>query len=412
MYHLTPLLLLSLLFLPSCISRKRGKPKPVVTLEDPSWDAVKSRANKALLRLKEHRALFSDEDVAEVCLYRELRELDLSHTQVTSQGLHCLGTLRHLEYLNLQGTEIGDDAFVHLATLPNLTILDLSHTAIRGWRIHTLLALSRLERLYLSHTPLSRRAVRTLSRFKRLKRLSLRGVPHPLDLSFLKGLNLTHLDLAETTILPHTLKHLWTQRGLEGLNLSAVRLSGRAPCPRGAVRCVQVDVPFKGIAALTALQELYVVSLGVGDDWSPALQHLKSLKHLDLSGNPLTEVAFASLSGHTALRSLYFSGEALLRPGGLVQELVFQKSIFAEEKGQEMVWPRNLEELVLTTTDLGDHSLRGVERLTVLRRLEITQTRVTKAGVDRFRSNRPNCEVLWFPTKVVAPPPKHPTPGF
>jgi Leucine Rich Repeat (LRR) protein len=60
----------------------------------------------------------------------ELRELDLSFSDIAGLSLRDLGPLAKLRLLSLASTPIGDDAVSSMALFPKLESLDLSHTGI------------------------------------------------------------------------------------------------------------------------------------------------------------------------------------------------------------------------------------------------------------------------------------------
>ena len=63
----------------------------------------------------------------------QLRELDLSDTKVTDEGLAVLAELPHLEELRLARTAITDAGFQkHLSGKTSLRKLDLTGTKVKG----------------------------------------------------------------------------------------------------------------------------------------------------------------------------------------------------------------------------------------------------------------------------------------
>jgi len=60
----------------------------------------------------------------------QIRELDLSHTRITDEGLRALPPLSELLYLNLSETSITLDGLDHLRTLPVLDVLGLEQCQI------------------------------------------------------------------------------------------------------------------------------------------------------------------------------------------------------------------------------------------------------------------------------------------
>jgi Leucine-rich repeat (LRR) protein len=69
----------------------------------------------------------------------ELRELNLSGTQISARGLEKLSRLAKLEKLDLHGAKrIGDDAIAHLKALPRLRWVDLKDTGVTSAGSETL----------------------------------------------------------------------------------------------------------------------------------------------------------------------------------------------------------------------------------------------------------------------------------
>jgi Leucine-rich repeat (LRR) protein len=90
----------------------------------------------------------------------KLRQLDLSGSAITPNGLKTLANLRDLRRLSLWNVNgIDDTAAPYLEALGNLTSLDLSNTAIGDETLARLGKLSDLRRLYVSETKVTEEGV-------------------------------------------------------------------------------------------------------------------------------------------------------------------------------------------------------------------------------------------------------------
>ena len=82
----------------------------------------------------------TDADLEVLHGFAELRELDLSDTQVTDEGLHAIEACDKLEVLKLAGTAVTDEGFrEHVLPIETLILLDIRRTEIskkagREWK--------------------------------------------------------------------------------------------------------------------------------------------------------------------------------------------------------------------------------------------------------------------------------------
>ncbi len=99
----------------------------------------------------------TDLGLARLSKLEKLRQLDLSGSAITSNGLKALANLRDLRRLSLWNVKgIDDTAAPYLEALGNLTSLDLSNTAIGDETLARLARLSDLRRLYVNETNVTR----------------------------------------------------------------------------------------------------------------------------------------------------------------------------------------------------------------------------------------------------------------
>lgn len=76
------------------------------------------------------RTAVTDEGLAALGRFQNLRRLDLAHTRVTAGGLKHLTSLARLETLNLVGTATNDEAWASLRQLPGLLRIHTYGTAM------------------------------------------------------------------------------------------------------------------------------------------------------------------------------------------------------------------------------------------------------------------------------------------
>jgi len=204
----------------------------------------------------------------------ELRELDITYTQLTSDAYDRIGRVKGLRSLSLCETKTTD---ADLARLKGLT---------------------GLERLYVGSVPPNPRitdaGMARLAGMTRLKNLELQsaGVSDA-GLAHLEGLvNLEFVNLLTCQrVKGPGLVHLQKLPRLHILDLRGTQVD---------------DAGLANLAGMTQLQ-----SLGAGHRITDAgIQHiatLTGLSWLDLSGSPITEKGLESLRGLTALGGLYLN---------------------------------------------------------------------------------------------------------
>ncbi|ORY95517.1 hypothetical protein BCR43DRAFT_493116 [Syncephalastrum racemosum] len=165
--------------------------------------------------------------------YAELPLVHLDLTgflQVTDVGVQSIARMHHLQYLSLGGTKVTDAGVALLAALTDLRKLYLDRTAVSDAGLVELSGLTKLDTLSLSRTQVGNvglinlgdgehtaytRHLRTLN-LAQCALVSDRGVR-----GLAGAINLSHLNLDQTGVSKHCLRHL------EGLkNLKPVRLLG------------------------------------------------------------------------------------------------------------------------------------------------------------------------------------------
>jgi hypothetical protein len=243
------------------------------------------------------------------------------------------------------------------------------------------------------------------------------------DLARLAGFpGLRRLDLALTRITDHGLLRLRELRGVRELDLSYAELvtdEGMAavknwPLERLSVRGTRVtDTTLALLAGIRTLAALDVGFAQITDTGVEQLAVLANLKELALGGNKLTERALQVLPVFRGLTRLDLSGRQRT-DSGLWSVSVTDLGIEPVSRLAELrelglagaqVSARGLERLTalerLERLDLhgarrvGDDGAAALGALRTLRWVDLKDTGVGRAGVERLRSARPGATVLW-----------------
>jgi len=103
------------------------------------YSVIEKKANVVVLQMANEDV--TDETMKYVSAARQLRELDISFSQVGDAGIAVLDELPNLQRLHLQQTRITDEGFQkHLANHPTLTELNLMGTKVSPELIQTWMA--------------------------------------------------------------------------------------------------------------------------------------------------------------------------------------------------------------------------------------------------------------------------------
>jgi serine/threonine protein kinase/Leucine-rich repeat (LRR) protein len=265
-----------------------------------------------------------------------LRSLDLSNAPIGDGQLASLRFLDRLESLVLAGTNVSDHGLSQLRELRSLQSLDARQTDIGGAGLNELQTLS-------------------------LRRLLL-GIPRhtTIDLTSIHQLDkLRHLELSEIplkALLDGLAKPL---SGLEGL--ACARASGD---------------DLAKLVSWESLVELKLAGSSLRDEDLDILSRLANLSALDLSHTGINGETLSKLHG-LPLRLLKLNGNPLTG-GGVLNLPGF----------------RQLEELELRGTAADNASLAALSRIKSLKRLDVTDAWTTPTTRAKFRSFRPDCELL------------------
>lgn len=131
----------------------------------------KLRSLTTLKQLYLSHCQISDHGLAALTALPNLRRLDLRGTKVTDSGLHRLKSAKSMEWLGLASTQITDDGIANLQTMQKLKWLVLDHTPITDAAVAHLEKISDLKTISVRDTRLSPVGLRRLK--KSLPRLSI-----------------------------------------------------------------------------------------------------------------------------------------------------------------------------------------------------------------------------------------------
>jgi hypothetical protein len=201
--------------------------------------------------------------------------------------------------------------------------LDLSATCVTGDGLPRLKGLDRLESLDLGTIPLDDAGLARLAPVTGLKRLKIAGYHGELmgpGLSHLARLKrLSELVIGGFALNDMTLSHLQRVDSLESLTVVSGKIAGpglaalkRLPRLRSLnLKGLMIDDDGAAyIAALTNLEALDLGGSAVGDAGAAHLAKLTRLRKLDLSRTRVTEKGVALFDGHRGLVELDYSGTA------------------------------------------------------------------------------------------------------
>lgn len=207
-------------------------------------------------------------DISPLSIFKELKVLDLSGTNISTKTLQSVITFSNLRELYLEATTIGNNAFNNISSLTELRKLDISHTRITDNIIDSIKVLSKLEWLDISQTMTS----------------SVSGIE---NLS-----KLTALNISSTWIGNKGMDSIIQLASLQSLDISKSWISN-----------------IQKIDNLSKLVELSVASTSISGNGIDVLNKLNNLKKLDLSYSRINDFGLSKLQQSTNhLEWLNFEG--------------------------------------------------------------------------------------------------------
>jgi internalin A len=317
---------------------------------------------KGLKRLDLSFTYVSDAGIERLQQLQQLEELTLDTTEsITDAAASYLRANKHLRTLVLRGTDITDVGMPYLAALTGLKSLDLSHTMVGDVGLESLPALSELEELDLGGTRITGINLNFLKLLPKLKKLSFNGIQRRNAGACWTPL-VTDLDINTISLLS----------GLEDLNLGVGVSLGKTGVPVGAGNC-------------RVTGGIQLTDLGVAK-----LAKLTKLRRLDISGAKITPGGLKVLERLPQLERLSLWNCTALDDSAAAEFAAFPK----------------LTTLDLSYTSAGDATLKSLAALPDLSLLYLTDTKVTPAGVESFRKQRPASFVSWAKRPEPIPRPQ------
>jgi hypothetical protein len=252
---------------------------------------------------------FADAELAHLKPLDRLQSLSLRHCDTfTEESLAFLEGFHQLRELDLQGTPVRDAGLVHLRGLDQLEELDLSHTAITDAGLANLESFSRLRKLDLGinydRAQVGDAGVARLSGLNQLEELSLSGTKvGDAGVARLAGLHrLKRLDLYATKVGDAGLVGLSQLRELRELDLSHAPIS---------------DAGLAHLTGLEHLEKLVLEDTAISDVGLVHLKGLCRLKRLDLAATRISDAGLVQLRGLRQLEYLNLEVSQVTRSGAL-----------------------------------------------------------------------------------------------
>lgn len=348
------------------------------------------------------RTTVTDEGVAQLASCRSLRELSLSETRISADGVGALSRLPALERLYLAGTSIGQGGVRHAASCEELTHLSLQGVQLADDDLALLKRLSRLEWLDLSGTPVSDAAAVHLQQLAGLRQLNVAET----SLSD-AGLEELQEALAKCRVTgdppdPQRLAARWLVQNKATVTLDSGPLVKLESLPRDACRILAIDVaelsqlsPAEIAAQVAACPD--VVSLQLSDTKLRAadlacLEKAAQLREVHLANLPVTDAALALLAGKDKLEVLDLSGSQVTGAGlaTLAKSAELKHLLLAGAPIDERFLPAlasfpKLEALSLAASrSVTDTGLAHIEKLTALKSLDLRGTKIGDAGLAKL----------------------------
>jgi Leucine-rich repeat (LRR) protein len=285
----------------------------------------------------------------------EVRELDLSYTKITDQGVAELSKRAYLSNLNLSNTRITDRGVEPLAKFLGLERLVLSDTQVTDRGVGKLVGNIHLTELNLDQTQITGAALESLTKLLSLESLSLAGtkIMETSLASVPRMPKLTYLNLLATDVSDAGLARLSACRKLESVTLSLTKVT---------------DAGLPHLASLPQLQRLYLFGQPITDHGLATIGGFGSLTHLSLAGAKISDQGVKSLRQLAQLEMLSLAGTSI-----------------SDEAIEHLNALARLTNLDLSGTAITDRSTVAISKLASLRSLTVLQTQLSETALQRLR---------------------------
>ena len=294
--------------------------------------------------------------------------IDLSKTQTTDGQLqHLVPLANKLKEVNLSETAISDDGLRHLGLLANLTSLDLDKTPVTDKGLESLLRLNALTSLSLGQTKVTDDGLQQLAGMESLR----------------------ILQLDDTAITSNGLRHLSSSDRFSFLNLNGTNID---------------DTGVRHLVALkNQLSYLFLERTSVSDSSHSSLTELDKLEVLRLSESQTTDKLLTHLGDLPALKDLSL-GKAHITPRGVqalhrirhLEEVTLGPSVRDEDLASLGDLPP-LYDLSFRDCEITDQALVHLKRIRSVDRLGLWRTQISEKAVDELRAALPFTDIDWRP---------------
>lgn len=342
---------------------------------------------------------FGNEGLPALAQFSELHSLSLVSTEINALGLRHLASLPNLTDVSLRSPVLWAESEL-LARFPSLRWLHLSDRTIRVLNLTPLSASKSLKTLSVSPVDLSRESFETIAILRNLENLDiLQSLLSPwefLDLQdWLPTTKITHqprsMSLSPGRLTGELLSRTFAKDSVKPWQPHPARRSTMAGFPERVVYTFPVDCEIsyrcrntepREIEDLLQKQGLEILELVfkecyISREVAGFLPYFGRVKTLDLS--------------HCEIDMRFFHTVYLMAS---LSRLVLEYSNLGDAQAELLSKADQVETLLLRATMLGDMGLSHIESMKGLKTLDVAGTRVTREGIEKFRTARPDVELV------------------
>jgi len=309
----------------------------------------------------------------------------------TSEQMKAILVFPTLESLTFEGPDVTDELAPRIAQLASLTSLALCNTQIRTEGIGHLSTLKSLKMIDLRDSPyVDDASMKTLAKLSELRAVRLNGVAKLTDVgigTLLALPQLTELDIRNCREV--------TKAGIEQLakkeTLRTLKIGGPA---------VNDDV-LAVVGGMDQIARLFLYNCNITDAGVAGLGKVPLVDLTIYQASSVTDAGLEVLANYNDLQRLTLrdvpsaKGTALVKlpnPEKLVSLNMSQSGI-GDAEVAHFAGMTNLENLNLSETQITDQAADSLAKLTSLKELMLTQTGISEEGVNRLRDALPDCSI-------------------